>query len=103
MHTGPDCDYQYVAQSTNCTVSGELYLTQWPFGDWCNSKHFNNLQIIFDLNYCGWASYDPTWNSQCKDSNIAKGQTCEQFVMNNPEYFKDAYWLINDLSVYELQ
>eukprot|EP01084_Bolivina_argentea_P047259 87064_1 len=72
----------------------------WPFGNWCTSDHFKNLAILFDLYYCGWAANDATWKSQC--STVANGQTCEQFVMNNPQYFRQAYWLVNYLDVYQL-
>ena len=75
----------------------------WPNYDNCNmAEHFKEMRIIFDLYYCGWSGNDPTWKSECSDDNgPAKGQTCEEFVMNNPSYFMDAYWLINYLDVYQ--
>ena len=71
----------------------------WSFGSWCTSDHVNELQIIFDLYYCGAAGTDSTWISQC--GNITHNVTCEEFVMNNPDYFHDAYWLINYVDVYQ--
>lgn len=71
----------------------------WPFGDWCPSIHFRQLSIIFDLYYCGWAGDSYIWEPQC--SKIANNQSCEDFVMNNPSYFKDAYWLINYVKVFQ--
>merc|ERR1711971_887511 len=72
----------------------------WPFGEWCTSNHFENLSILFDLYFCGWAGEDATWSDQC--GTVANGQTCQEFVMNNPSYFRDAYWLINYMDVYKL-
>merc|ERR1712228_1090437 len=62
----------------------------WPFGAWCTSNHFQNLSILFDLYFCGWSGDDATWSEQC--STISNGQNCQEFVMNNPSYFRDAYW-----------
>ena len=77
----------------------------WPTFNGCvTSTHFKDMRIIFDLYYCGWSGSDESWNKDCSSNNgPAKGQTCEQFVMNNPQYFKDAYWLINYLDIYQLQ
>ena len=80
-----------------------LPFANWPFGSWCTKNHFDQLQIIFDVYFCGWSGSDSTFKSQCQDGGPAKGQTCEEFVSNNPGYFKDAYWLINYLDVYQEQ
>eukprot|EP01084_Bolivina_argentea_P302988 523061_1 len=72
----------------------------WPFGMWCTSDHVKDLQMIFDLYYCGGAATDSKWNEQC--GNIVGNATCEEFVMNNPSYFKDAYWLINYVDIYQM-
>ena len=71
----------------------------WPFGSWCESKHFNTMSILLDLYFCGWAGDDYVWDPQC--SKLANNTTCEEFVMNNPGYFKDAYWLINYIKVFQ--
>ncbi|KAK5721039.1 hypothetical protein LTR15_007003 [Elasticomyces elasticus] len=55
-------------------------------------------QIVFDLTFCGdWAG--AVWSSDSTCS--AKASTCNDFVQNNPSAFKDAYWSINSLKVYQ--
>lgn len=59
-----------------------------------NLSHFK-IQIVFNINFCGdWAG--STWSQQCAD----KGTNCSIFVQENPEAFKESYWLINSLRVY---
>eukprot|EP01084_Bolivina_argentea_P047261 87070_1 len=72
----------------------------FPFGSWCTSDHFKQMAILFDLYYCGWAGQSNTFGSMC--NSIANGASCEDFVMNNPSYFRDAYWLINYVETYQL-
>ncbi|KAI6216378.1 Beta 1,3(4)-glucanase [Aphelenchoides besseyi] len=60
--------------------------------------HFHNQQIVFDVTFCGdWAGN--VWNQypQCR----AAAPSCVDYVRNNPAAFKDAYWLINSLKVYQ--
>ncbi|KAF2634919.1 hypothetical protein P280DRAFT_554148 [Massarina eburnea CBS 473.64] len=61
------------------------------------TKFFKNQQIVFDTTFCGdWAGN--TWStSSCK----SKAATCNAFVQNNPSSFKNAYWNINALKVYQ--
>ncbi|KEF63819.1 endo-1,3(4)-beta-glucanase [Exophiala aquamarina CBS 119918] len=59
---------------------------------------FSSHQIVFDTTFCGdWAanvwSTDPVCN--------AKAPTCEAFVQNNPAAFKDAFWSVNSLKVFQ--
>jgi hypothetical protein len=63
------------------------------------SSAFTNQQIVFDTTFCGdWAGQ--VWDgSTCAKSTGAS--TCEDFVANNPSAFKDAYWSINALKVYQ--
>ncbi|KFY38681.1 hypothetical protein V494_04266 [Pseudogymnoascus sp. VKM F-4513 (FW-928)] len=60
------------------------------------ASHFKSNRFIFNINFCGWAGN--TWSSypQCS----AAAATCKEYVAQNPEAFKDAYWLINSLKVY---
>ncbi|GAD92526.1 hypothetical protein PVAR5_1119 [Paecilomyces variotii No. 5] len=61
-------------------------------------SHFNNLQIVFDTTFCGdWAG--AVWSSDSTCSALAG--TCQDYVQNNPTAFKDAYWEINSLKVYQ--
>ncbi|KAI6237982.1 Beta 1,3(4)-glucanase [Aphelenchoides besseyi] len=65
----------------------------------CNlDAHIHNQQIVFDVTFCGdWAGN--VWNlyPQCQ----AAAPSCVDYVRNNPGAFKDAYWLINSLKVYQ--
>ncbi|MCJ1249044.1 hypothetical protein MMC30_006266 [Trapelia coarctata] len=60
-------------------------------------QHFSNNQIVFDTTFCGaWAG--SAWGGSCA---AAHGGSCNAFVQNNPGAFKDAYWLVNSLKVYQ--
>ncbi|KAH0589413.1 hypothetical protein H2248_005170 [Termitomyces sp. 'cryptogamus'] len=67
----------------------------FPTGKQCDyDSHFDDHEIIFDLTFCGdWAG--AVWGT----SGCGSG-TCQDFVDNNPENFKEAYWEINSLRVY---
>ncbi|KAF2869502.1 concanavalin A-like lectin/glucanase domain-containing protein [Massariosphaeria phaeospora] len=58
---------------------------------------FNDQKIIIDTTFCGeWAGN--TWNtSTC----ASKAPTCNEYVRDNPEAFKEAYWTVNALRVYQ--
>jgi hypothetical protein len=64
----------------------------------CNiAKMFKEQQIVFNTAFCGdWAGN--AWDS---GSCAKKAPTCDEYVQNNPEAFKDAYWTINALKVYQ--
>lgn len=68
------------------------------FAGSCNiDKHFKDLQIVFDITFCGdWAGEQSLWSKSCP----GKG-TCNAWVQNNPTAFKDSYWLLNSLKVYQ--
>ncbi|KAJ9619908.1 hypothetical protein H2203_008182 [Taxawa tesnikishii (nom. ined.)] len=58
---------------------------------------FQDQQIVFDNTFCGdWAGN--VWSSS---TCAAKADSCEAFVENNPSAFKDSYWTINALKVYQ--
>ena len=58
---------------------------------------FKEQQIVFNTAFCGdWAGN--AWDS---GSCAKKAATCDEYVQNNPEAFKDAYWTINGLKVYQ--
>jgi Glycosyl hydrolases family 16 len=67
-------------------------------GDFKVDDHFKDLKIIFDTTFCGqWAG--AAWaNSSC----ASKAPTCQEFVTKNPAAFKEAYWAINSVKVFEL-
>ncbi|KAL2849183.1 concanavalin A-like lectin/glucanase domain-containing protein [Aspergillus pseudoustus] len=59
-------------------------------------SHFTDMQIIFDITFCGdWAGN--VWGS---GSCSAHG-SCQDYVANNPSAFSEAYWDINSLRVYQ--
>ncbi|KAH7322008.1 glycoside hydrolase family 16 protein [Rhexocercosporidium sp. MPI-PUGE-AT-0058] len=60
------------------------------------NRAFRDQNLVFDTTFCGtWAG--SVWgSSSC--SNLAP--TCEQYVRENPEAFREAYWLINSVKVY---
>lgn len=65
-------------------------------GDCDFTSSFTEQQLVFDTTFCGdWAGN--TWSSS---SCAVKADTCDSYVQNNPEAFKDAYWSINALKVY---
>jgi len=68
-------------------------------GSFSVDEHFQNLRIVFDTTFCGdWAGN--AWNdpgSTC----ASLAPTCEDYVSNNPEAFKEAYWAINSLQVFQ--
>lgn len=63
-------------------------------------KHFRDMQIIFNIGFCGdWAG--KTWEeSGCAASTGVK--TCEEYVGGNAEDFVDVWWGINGVKVYEV-
>ncbi|KAJ5780619.1 Concanavalin A-like lectin/glucanase subgroup [Penicillium paradoxum] len=67
-------------------------------GNSCNiSNNFKSHNIIFNIDYCGsWTSNNFKTDSVCK----ALAPTCNDWVGQNPAQFKDAYWLINSVRVY---
>ncbi|USW53952.1 Putative concanavalin A-like lectin/glucanase domain superfamily [Septoria linicola] len=87
-------------------------------------RNFRNHSIIFDITFCGgWADgkqcntstpINSTWppeptfdggygvvgNQSCARKT---GHSCKDWVMNHPEAFKDAYWSVDALRVYQEQ
>lgn len=63
------------------------------------SASFQKQQIIFDTTFCGfWAGGVWEKGGCAKKTGVA---TCEEFVRDNPEAFKDAFWTVNALKVYQ--
>lgn len=59
---------------------------------------FKEQQIVFNTAFCGdWAGNAWDTTGSCGQ----KAPTCDEYVQNNPEAFKDAYWTINALKVYQ--
>ncbi|KAK6599801.1 putative endo-1,3(4)-beta-glucanase [Botrytis cinerea] len=68
----------------------------------CNiDNHFANQSLVFDTTFCG----DFAGGVWANDGGICSqggDLTCEQFVAENPDAFKESYWLINFVEVYQL-
>lgn len=69
-------------------------------GNQCDiDNHFKDMSIILDNTFCGqWAGQ--VWSS---GSCASLATTCNDYVANNPSAFKDAYWLINSIKVFDEQ
>lgn len=50
-----------------------------------------------NTNFCGDWSGSEWAGSSCS----SKAPTCDKFVQNNPEAFKDVYWNINSFKIYQ--
>ena len=60
--------------------------------------HFQNMRLVFDIAFCGdWAGQPAIFDADGRCPG-----TCQDFVQNNPQAYKDAYWSINALKVYTL-
>jgi hypothetical protein len=67
-------------------------------GSGCDiDSHFTNHNIVFDTTFCGqWAGQ--VW---AKGECASKANTCDEFVAKNPDAYKEAYWIINSVRVYQ--
>ncbi|KAK5096115.1 hypothetical protein LTS08_007721 [Lithohypha guttulata] len=55
-------------------------------------------QIIFDVTFCGdWAGNVFSTDPVCSP----KANTCQDYVQNNPSAFKESYWSVNSLRVFQ--
>ncbi|KAJ4293241.1 hypothetical protein N0V90_008523 [Kalmusia sp. IMI 367209] len=65
----------------------------------CNfDAKFSNMNIIFDITFCGdWAG--GVWGStSCASIN----PSCNAYVAQQPQSFGDSYWLVNSVKVYSV-
>lgn len=65
--------------------------------------HFKDQRVIIDSAFCGnWAGQDAFWQqTSCYKSDPAKYPTCNSYVAANPAAYKESYWLVNSLKVYQ--
>ena len=62
--------------------------------------HFANHNLVFDTTFCGdWAGR--AWKSDAACAPLA--DRCEDFVGRHPAVFDEAYWLVNEVRVYQQQ
>lgn len=93
-------------------VSGNPDTSTWGIpsfttqGGACNMNgHFKDHNIVFDTTFCGtYAGQDYFWQqTSCYKSSPTKYTKCADYVTANPGAFKDAYWIINSVKVYQWQ
>ncbi|CAM1511552.1 Fc.00g090650.m01.CDS01 [Cosmosporella sp. VM-42] len=61
--------------------------------------YYNNMNLVININFCG--DYGAgTWKNF--DTCMKFADTCEEYVANNPEAFKNAYWEIKSIDVYSM-
>lgn len=67
--------------------------------------HFKDQRVIIDSAFCGnWAGQDAFWQqTSCYKSDPARYPTCNSYVAANPAAYKESYWLVNSLKVYQQQ
>jgi hypothetical protein len=64
--------------------------------DW--SSYFRELKLIINTSLCGdWAG--KIWASSPTCASLAP--TCEEYVASNPQAFKEAYWAIKRITMYQ--
>ncbi|KAI0126827.1 putative endo-1,3(4)-beta-glucanase [Xylariales sp. AK1849] len=65
----------------------------------CNiDSNFKNHQIVLDTTFCGdWAGN--VWADSCATSTGVS--SCSVYVGNNPAAFKNMYWSINSIKVFQ--
>ncbi|EWZ32449.1 hypothetical protein FOCG_13092 [Fusarium oxysporum f. sp. radicis-lycopersici 26381] len=74
--------------------------SQFLSGSGCNvGKYFKGQTIIINTAFCGDNIDQGTWNEECKASTGSK--TCDDYVTNHPEAFKESYWLFNSIKYYQ--
>lgn len=58
-------------------------------------NYFYNHAIVFDTTFCGTWAGETFFNDGCSASS------CVDYVANNPQAYKDAYWAVKYLKVYQ--
>ena len=66
--------------------------------------HFRNMRIVIDTTFCGdWAGNQAVWEqTNCFIANPVTSNTCVNYVRNNPQAYRDAYWDFKSIKVYDL-
>jgi len=66
-------------------------------------KHFYDHAIIFDLTFCGsWAGETYKQDGCPMTSGQDSWPSCIAYVAQNPSAYKNAYWEVNSLKVYQV-
>ncbi|OAA59155.1 glycoside hydrolase family 16 protein [Niveomyces insectorum RCEF 264] len=62
------------------------------------AENFHTLTIIINTDFCGDNESDDIWTS---DKACAAYPSCPEYVASQPEAFRETYWLVNSIKVYE--
>ncbi|KAG8529082.1 uncharacterized protein KY384_005717 [Bacidia gigantensis] len=69
--------------------------------DW--DAHFKDMNIVFNTAFCGdWAGKDSVWESGGCAAKTGK-KTCQEFVASSGASYKDSFWLVNYVRVFQQQ
>ncbi|KAF2144668.1 glycoside hydrolase family 16 protein, partial [Aplosporella prunicola CBS 121167] len=70
-------------------------------GSGCDfERHFQMHRIVLNTDFCGeWAGQPHIWQEGCAAKTGSS--TCQEYVINNPEAFKEAYWEIRSMRWYQ--
>ncbi|KAJ5925311.1 hypothetical protein N7454_007950 [Penicillium verhagenii] len=67
------------------------------------ANSFKEQSFVFDVTFCGdWAG-GVFGESGCPMTNADSFQSCTNYVAQNPAKFKDTYWEINSVKVYQTE
>jgi hypothetical protein len=78
----------------------------------CSADHFNNMNLIFNLAFCGNVAGNRFAMDQCGKTANTEGNSgnsvlddpinqCNQYIKSQPEDLNDAYWAIRGVYVFE--
>ncbi|KAL2256118.1 hypothetical protein VTK26DRAFT_2154 [Humicola hyalothermophila] len=62
-------------------------------------KSFNNMRLVLNINLCGDAAGN-IWD-KCKAQT--RSNSCADYVQHNPSAFKESYWKVRGIDVYQLE
>jgi hypothetical protein len=87
-----------ISSGSPTTTNWGLPVVAFNGGSECEiDRYFENMNIVLDTTFCGgWAG--GLWRSS---SCGALSESCESYVANNPQAFRESYWLLNSVKVYE--
>ncbi|KAI0744177.1 concanavalin A-like lectin/glucanase domain-containing protein [Daedaleopsis nitida] len=94
IKTPPEPDAKTGKRSIYPTRKWGLPEADFPLQRQCDyDRHFDPHMFVFDLTFCG------DWAGTVYPDSGCPG-ICTDYVDNNPETFKSAYWEVNSLRVY---
>merc|ERR1712038_1471864 len=95
--TKSDIPADVTSKTPDTSTWGTPY-AHFPFGSSCPSSHFNQLQIIINIELC---SSDWGGGSKFSDEGCSGKGSCDSYI-SNPDNMKEAYWLIDSIDIYDL-